>query len=113
MPPLRWSHRLPWDHATNRLTQAREDRTTRGLPILDLTETNPTRVGIAYPVEELAELFRRGAAPAYDPDPRGLLSAREALAAALSRPGDPVAPDDLVLTASTSEAYAYLFKLFG
>jgi len=108
-----WSRRLPWEHSTNRLTRAREERSARGLPVIDLTETNPTRVGIAYPEEELAELLRRNASPVYEPHPRGLLKAREALAAALSTPGDPVAPDDLVLTASTSEAYAYLFKLFG
>jgi aspartate/methionine/tyrosine aminotransferase len=108
-----WSRRLPWDHTTNRLTQAREERSARGLLTIDLTETNPTRVGIPYPEEELAELLRRSAAPDYDPHPRGLLAAREALAAALSTPGDPVSAEDLVLTASTSEAYAYLFKLFG
>lgn len=97
----------------NRLTRAREERSARGLPAIDLTETNPTQAGIPYPEEELAELLRRSASPAYNPDPRGLLPAREALAAALSAPGDAVSADDLVLTASTSEAYAYLFKLFG
>lgn len=108
-----WSSRLPWQHPKNRLTEAVEERASRGLPTIDLTETNPTRVGISYPEEELAELLRRGAAPAYEPHPRGLPAAREALAGALSAPGDPVSPDDLVLTASTSESYSYLFKLFG
>ncbi|HEX7184199.1 MAG TPA: pyridoxal phosphate-dependent aminotransferase [Thermoanaerobaculia bacterium] len=108
-----WSRRLPWDRTTNRLTRAREERSARGLLTIDLTETNPTRAGIPYPEEELAELLRCSASPEYDPHPRGLLVAREALAAALSTPGDPVSADDLVLTASTSEAYAYLFKLFG
>jgi aspartate/methionine/tyrosine aminotransferase len=112
-PPLRRSRRLPWDHTANRLTQAKVERTARGLPTIDLTETNPTRVGISYPEAELAELLRRGASPAYEPQPLGLLSAREALAAALSTPGDPVSADDLVLTASTSEAWSFLFKLFG
>lgn len=112
-PPLRRSHRLPWDHTANRLTQAKEKRSARGLPTIDLTATNPTQVGLIYPDAELADLLRRGASPAYEPHPLGLLSAREALAAALSTPGDPVAPDDLVLTASTSESYSHLFKLFG
>ena len=112
-PPLRQSRRLPWDHTANRLTRAKEERTARGLPVIDLTETNPTRVGIPYPEAELAELLRRGASPAYEPHPLGLLSAREALAASLSTPGDPVSAEDLVLTASTSEAWSYLFKLFG
>jgi alanine-synthesizing transaminase len=113
MPALRLSHRLPWKQPRNRLTLAVEERAARGLPVIDLTETNPTRVGIAYPEEELAELLRRGAAGGYPPHPRGIPEAREALAAALSQPGDPVSPDDLVLTASTSESYSYLFKLFA
>lgn len=111
--PLRLSSRLPWDHARNRLTLALEERSTRGLPTIDLTETNPTRVGLSYPEEELAELLRRGAPAEYRPHPQGLPEAREALAAALSTPEDSVSPDDLVLTASTSESYAFLFKLFG
>jgi len=97
----------------NRLTRAVEERSARGLPTIDLTETNPTRVGIPYPEDELAELLRRGAGSEYRPHPRGIPEAREALAASLSQPGDPVAADDLVLTASTSESYSYLFKLFA
>lgn len=108
-----WSSRLPWEHPKNRLAEAMEERASRELPTIDLTETNPTKVGIPYPEEELAELLRRAAAPAYDPHPRGLRPAREALAEVLSTPGDPVSPDDLVLTASTSESYSWLFKLFA
>jgi alanine-synthesizing transaminase len=108
-----FSRRLPWAGRTNRLARAVAARAARGLATIDLTVTNPTRVGLAYPDEELAELLRRGAAADYPPHPLGLPPAREALAAALSTPGDAVAPDDLVLTASTSEAYSYLFKLFG
>ncbi len=113
MPALRLSRRLPWEHSKNRLTLAMEERSARGLPVIDLTETNPTRVGLSYPEEELAELLRRGASPEYPPHPLGIPEAREALAAALSRPGDPVSPEDLCLTASTSESYSYLFKLFA
>jgi len=111
--PLRLSRRLPWETSRNRLTLAVEDRSARGLPTIDLAETNPTRVGIPYPEEELAELLRRGASAEYRPHPQGLLATREALARALSTPQDPVAPEDLVLTASTSESYSHLFKLFG
>jgi alanine-synthesizing transaminase len=112
-PRIRLSSRLPWEQPLNRLTRAMEERAARGLPTIDLTETNPTRVGIAYPEVELADLLGRAAAPDYRPHPRGLPEAREALAAALSRPDDSVSPDDLVLTASTSESYSYLFKLFA
>jgi aspartate/methionine/tyrosine aminotransferase len=70
-------------------------------------------VGLAYPAEELIGLLRRGAAAAYEPHPRGIPEAREALAGHLSTPDDTVSPDDLVLTASTSESYSFLFKLFA
>jgi alanine-synthesizing transaminase len=115
MPPLRlrFSRRLPWESPQNRLTRAVEERAAQGRPLIDLTGTNPMRAGIPYPEEELEELLRRGGATAYQPHPRGIPAAREALAAGLSRQGDPVSPDDLVLTASTSESYSYLFKLFA
>jgi len=112
----RFSNRMQWQQPPNRVTLAVAERTARGLPVIDLTETNPTRVGLAYPEEELAELLRRHGGAAYDPHPRGILAAREALAAELSRTDDPVSPvspDDLVLTASTSESYSHLFKLFA
>jgi alanine-synthesizing transaminase len=108
-----FSRRFPWEQSQNRLTRAAAERSAHGLPAIDLTATNPTRVGIPYPEEELADLLRRGAGAQYEPHPRGILEAREALAAVLSQPGDTVSPDDLLLTASTSESYSYLFKLFA
>ncbi|MFL6237703.1 MAG: pyridoxal phosphate-dependent aminotransferase [Thermoanaerobaculia bacterium] len=110
---LRLSRRLPWEHPKNRLTMAVEERAARGMETIDLTETNPTRVGLVVPVEELSGLLRRGAETTYEPHPRGIPAAREALAEHLSTPGDPVSPDDLVLTASTSESYSFLFKLLA
>lgn len=100
---MRLSSRARWNAPLNALTLARQAHSG---PLLDLTETNPTRAGIDYPLDELSEALARGARASYDPDPRGLLSAREALAAHLR-----CSPDDLLLTASTSEAYSFLFKL--
>jgi aspartate/methionine/tyrosine aminotransferase len=111
--PPRLSRRLTWDAAHNRLTEAIAARDAAGLPTIDLTVSNPTTVGIPYPAAELADILRRAASPTYPAHPLGLPAAREALAAALSKPGDPVSPADLVLTASTSEAYSHLFKLFA
>lgn len=97
-----FSNRAQWSAPLNELTV---ERRKRGRALLDLTETNPTRA-FDYPQEELAEALSRGTHAAYDPDPRGLRSAREALAGHLSCDAD-----DLLLTASTSEAYSFLFKL--
>lgn len=109
----RLSQRLAWDAPWNRWTSAAAARAARGLPVIDLTVSNPTRVGLSYPADELREALDRGADSVYTPHPLGMPEAREALAAVLSRPGDAVAADDLALTASTSEAYSYLFKLFA
>ena len=79
---------MPWEQPLNPLARAMAERSARGLDVIDLTETNPTRVGLEYPEEELAELLRRGAAADYEPHPLGIPEAREALAAALSTPGD-------------------------
>lgn len=107
------SNRMKWGAPLNKLTAARRKREATGEEILDLTESNPTRVALRYPHEELAALLDRAARQPYRPEPRGLASAREALARALSTAEDPVSPDDLVLTASTSEAYSFLFKLLA
>ena len=105
-----FSARTGWDLTPNRLTLLLEARRERGEAILDLTETNPTRVGIAYPPDLLAPLADpRGLG--YEPSPRGLASAREAVAHDHARHGVSIDPSRVVLTASTSEAYAWLFKL--
>jgi aspartate/methionine/tyrosine aminotransferase len=78
---------------------------------LDLTESNPTRCGLSPSGEEIAGALSRSGSQSYAPDPRGLLSAREAVAAYYRAGGGEVDTENLLLTASTSEAYAYLFKL--
>lgn len=92
-----FSKRAEWSAPLNRLTAERRARTG----LIDLTETNPTRAGLVYPHDELADALARAARAPYDPDPRGLRSAREAVGNA----------EELILTASTSEAYSFLFKL--
>ena len=106
-----FSDRTGWSLAANRLAAALEARRRAGREILDLTVSNPTRAGIAYPAEEIAAAMAAGSAPHYDPDPRGLPAAREAIAASYAERGAAVDPERIVLTASTSEAYGWLFKL--
>jgi hypothetical protein len=81
-----------------------------GAAFVDLTESNPTRAGIPYPDDLLAPLADPRALR-YEPRPFGLESARAAVAADQHRRGAQVDPADVVLTASTSEAYSWLFKL--
>jgi hypothetical protein len=112
------SRRVPHDYTPNEITRLLAEKRRAGVPILDLTETNPTRAGLSVTgATELAALADpRGAF--YDPDPRGSAGAREAVAryymerARASGGGEgTLSPEDLVLVASTSEAYAHLFRL--
>jgi alanine-synthesizing transaminase len=104
-----FSRRLP-TLTPNRLGLALEALRRAGAPLIDLTETNPTRVGLSYPASLLAPLADPGGLT-YRPDPCGLQTTREAIALDLLRHGIDVDPKRLILTASTSEAYAFLFKL--
>jgi len=107
-----FSRRLDWDARPNRLSQAVEARRRAGTPILDLTESNPTRAGFAYPAE-IVRAFEDPAMLRYEPAPRGARAAREAVAAYYARRGARIKPERILLTASTSEGYAYLFKLLA
>jgi aspartate/methionine/tyrosine aminotransferase len=107
---MRFARRVSGDLEANRLTRALEARRAAGARILDLTESNPTHAGFAHPPEVLTAL----AAPSgvvYEPEPLGLPAARRAVAREVSRRGVDVDPARVILTASTSEAYSYLFKL--
>lgn len=86
-------------------------------PRFDLCGSNPTRAGIAYP-EAVREALVRAAAQSssYAPEPFGATSARAAVARHFAVTRGLAAPpetEDVMLTASTSEAYSFLFKLLG
>jgi hypothetical protein len=105
-----FSTRTRWDLSPNRLNSALEAKRRSGVPLLDLTESNPTRAGLAAPAGLLASLSDP-ASLLYEPVAFGLRRAREAVAADHARRGLEVDADRILLTASTSEAYAFLFKL--
>jgi aspartate/methionine/tyrosine aminotransferase len=99
-----------WEHGReeNEWTRLRADLTAAGVDLIDLADTNPTRHGLGTPAA--LDIWAQAAAQAgrYDPDPRGALVAREALAARYG--GE---PEDYWLTASTSEAYTWLSALWA
>ena len=86
-------------------------RRAAGASIVDLTVSNPTTVGLPYPLAALREALALPEIAVYEPTPRGLPSARAAIAAEHDRRGLAVDPERLVVTASSSESYALLFKL--
>lgn len=101
-----FSHRLPFHLPRNPISDAIAQRRAAGLPILDLTESNPTRAGIVYPEAQILAGFQSPQSLIYDPSSNGLPQAREQVGELYGVGGDRV-----VLTASSSEAYSWLFKL--
>jgi alanine-synthesizing transaminase len=108
-----FSSRLEWDLPRNPLSTLLAEKRLAGARILDLTESNPTRAGFEYPEREILAALGDARALRYDPAPRGLQSAREAVSDYYLRRGRTVPASDVLLTASTSEAYAYLIKLLA
>jgi aspartate/methionine/tyrosine aminotransferase len=112
-----FARRASWDLRASPLAAAVEERRRRGLPVLDLSESNPTRAGISEPgaalAEALADVAAEPASRHYEADPRGDLAAREAIAALHAAHGAEVAPEQVILTAGTSEGYAHLFRLLA
>ena len=107
-----FSSRLKWDSPPNPLAVLLRDKRRAGEKIFDLTESNPTSAGFDYPAEILQTLADPRSLR-YQPDPRGLLSAREAVSRYYSERGVEAPAARIALTASTSEAYSYLFKLLA
>jgi hypothetical protein len=105
-----FSQRSDFGRDHNRWELARAEALRAGRDLLDLTESNPTRAGLPLQPRAFAALAHPDAAH-YRPEPFGLRSAREAVARYMASLGQRVAPERIALTASTSEAYGFLFKL--
>ena len=107
---MRFSSRTDWNTEESDPARAYRLRREAGLPIADLTASNPTRCGFSYPSELLAPLADPQALD-YDPQPQGSLRARQAVSAYYASHGVAADPAHVVLTTSTSEAYSFLFRL--
>ena len=107
-----FSRRTGWKLTPNRFTQAQRELAESGREVLDLTVSNPTRVGLAYDAETILKSLSDPAVLDYDPQPRGLRNAREAVAAYYRQQHSlGISPDSIILTTSTSEGYSYIFRL--
>jgi len=105
-----FSKRTDWNTEESTLARAHRLRVEAGLPVADLTASNPTRCGLQYG-PELLDALADPAALNYDPQPRGILTAREAVCGYYADHGVRVEAEQVVLTTSTSEAYSFLFRL--
>ncbi|MGA3287172.1 MAG: pyridoxal phosphate-dependent aminotransferase [Bacteroidota bacterium] len=106
-----FSSRTDWNTTPNRLSGLAAEKHLRGESIIDLTESNPTKCEFSYPSEEIRSALTEPSIVSYRPEPRGLLSARKAIAEYYAVHGIAITPEQIILTSSTSEAYSFLFKL--
>src|SRR6478752_3115966 len=106
-----FASRTNWDLKPNRLSEALERHKSSGRRLLDLSASNPTECGFNYDVQAVLQALGNAESLQYHPDPRGLKSARQAVVNYYAERGGHISIDDLVLTASTSEAYSFIFRL--
>jgi alanine-synthesizing transaminase len=107
-----FSNRTNWKLAQNRLTEALERLRSSGAHVLDLTLSNPTRAGLHYDEPQILRSLSSPQAMDYDPQPKGLPSARAAVADYYrTEHGVNLDADRLLLTTSTSEGYSFVFRL--
>ncbi|MFZ0685363.1 MAG: pyridoxal phosphate-dependent aminotransferase [Terriglobales bacterium] len=108
-----FSQRTNWRLSPNALTREIAERRASGREILDLTVSNPTEAGIRPDAETVLAALANPEAMHYDPQPRGLLAARQAVCRYYRESHEvfDLDPERLILTTSTSEAYSYVFRL--
>jgi len=106
-----FSDRTNWNLKSNRLSEALAKYRAAGKPLLDLTASNPTECGFDYDRRAILQALSNPESLSYDPDPRGLLSARRAVSEYYSAREIVIPADNIILTTSTSEAYSFVFRV--
>ena len=107
-----FSQRTSWSLTENALTTTVKTFKAAGHDVIDLTVSNPTQCGFRYSKKFLS-VFSNPQNLVYEPSPRGLLKARETICDYYRRQGFSLSPEQIFLTASTSEGYNYLFRLLA
>jgi alanine-synthesizing transaminase len=108
--PFKFAKRTNWNLTPNRLSGALAAHRSSGKPLLDLTVSNPTECGFEYDRSAILSALSNPAALSYEPNPKGLESARQAVAGYYADRKEDVSVEDIFLTTSTSEAYSYVFR---
>ena len=103
--------RTNWNLSPNRLAEALARRRASGLPVIDLSASNPTECEFEYDARAILDALRAPGSLEYHPDPRGLKSAREAIREYYAARDEDVSLERMILTTSTSEAYSFVFRL--
>jgi alanine-synthesizing transaminase len=106
-----FSDRTGWNREESPLARAVVVRRAAGLPLLDLTASNPTQCGFAQSAARVLAPLAQAGALAYASQPFGREPAREAVCGYYAGHGCAVSAKHVCLTTSTSEAYSFLFRL--
>lgn len=108
-----FSNRTNWNLSPNWLTKLIAERRQKGHVILDLTESNPTKVGFDFYSDSILNPLNNGNNLIYEPDSKGLLNARIAVSGYYKQKGIDVNPENVIMTCGSSEAYSYILKLIA
>ncbi len=108
-----FANRTGWNTTPNRLSRLLQERRRGGRAVMDLTVSNPTACKFVFQKEAILSALSHTSALRYDPNPRGLAEAREAIQEYYASQGILVSPEKLLLTTGTSEAYSHLFRLLA
>lgn len=106
-----FSERTGWNRTSNHFTLLVQKLKKDGQRVIDLTVSNPTCCGFKYLKEDLLSPLSQPDALTYEPHPKGSLSARRAISEYYQIKGMDIDPEQIFLTASTSEAYSLIFRL--
>lgn len=106
-----FSDRTNWNLQANRLSEALARHRASGKRVIDLAASNPTECGFDYDGAAILKALAHPAALDYSPDPKGMLSARQAVGAYYAAHNEQVSAEDIVMTTSTSEAYSLVFRM--
>ncbi len=109
---IKFSERTNWDASENLLSRMLNKIRKSGQPWINLTESNPTRCGFAYP-DGMFEALASPNSRHYIPEAAGSLQARLGVCEYYRCRGYHISEDQVILTSSTSEAYSYLFRLLA
>ncbi len=106
-----FSQRTDWQLTPNRYTEACDRFRAEGRVVLDLSASNPTRVNLSFDEAAILKSLSSPHSLRYQPEAKGLLSARQAVAGYYDSLACGVSPERILLTTSTSEAYSFVFRL--
>ncbi len=106
-----FADRTNWNLKSNRLSEALAQHRAANKPLLDLIVSNPTGCGFVYDRGSILQSLANPDSLSYDPNPKGLLVARQAVAEYYAAHDIAVPVENIILTTSTSEAYSYVFRI--